>query len=243
MMDKEKISKMLKKRNVRKRTFSPLREEIKEEVKEIEPDHFHSIKKLHTHSSLDSKTIFHKQDSNKIILKMNEMMNDYPEKYYKQHLKSDWVKFFVNLIVALLHIIIFLSYFNSVNACSKSLTLNECIEKIDINYYYIVILQCFISAFLISIILVLIITKIASIYQSPIILIELIIFISINHKNDIYKNGLFSFKVLCYFIGVCFFFLLFFILFLIKLSKRHYFYSVFFFFALASLQQFAYLFI
>ena len=243
MMDKEKISKMLKKRNVRKRTFSPLREEIKEEVKEIEPDHFQSTKKLQTHSSLDSKTIFHKQNSNNVILKMNEMMNDYPEKYYKQHLKSDWVKFFVNLIVALLHIIIFLSYFNSVNACSKSLTLNECIEKIDINYYYIVILQCFISAFLIAIILVLIITKIASIYQSPIILIELIIFISINHKNDIYKNGLFSFKVLCYFIGVCFLFLLFFILFLIKLGKKHYFYSVFFFFALVSLQQFAYLFI
>ena len=243
MMDKEKISKMLKKRNVRKRTFSPLREEIKEEVKEIEPDHCQSSKKLQTHSSLDSKTIFHKQNSNNVILKMNEMMNDYPEKYYKQHLKSDWVKFFVNLIVALLHIIIFLSYFNSVNACSKSLTLNECIEKIDINYYYIVILQCFISAFLIAIILVFIITKIASIYQSPIILIELFIFISTNHKNDIYKNGLFSFKVLCYFILVCFFFLLFFILFLIKLGKKHYFYSVFFFFALVSLQQFAYLFI
>jgi hypothetical protein len=218
---------MLKKRNVRKRTFSPLKEEIKEEVKEIDPDHFQSTKKLHTTSS--SKTIFQKQNSKNVILKMNEMMNDYPEKYYKQHLKSDWVKFFVNLIVALLHIIIFLSYFNSVNACSKSLTLNECIEKLDINYYYIVILQCFISAFLIAIILVLIITKIASIYQSPIIVIELIIFICINHKNDIYKNGLFSFKVLCYFIGVCFFFLLFFILFLIKLSKKHYFYSVFFF--------------
>ena len=240
-MDKEKISKMLKKRNVRKRTFSPLKEEIKEEeVKEAEPDH-QSSKKLHTTSS--SKTIFQKQNSKNVILKMNEMMNDYPEKYYKQHLKSDWVKFFVNLIVALLHIIIFLAYFNSVNACSKSLTLNECIEKLDINYYYIVILQCFISAFLIAIILVFIITKIASIYQSPIIVIELIIFIAVNHKNNIYKNGLFSFKVLCYFIGVCFFFLLFFILFLIKLSKRHYFYSVFFFFALASLQQFVYLFI
>lgn len=236
MMDKEKITKMLKKRNVRKRTFSPLKEEIKEEVKEVEPDHFQSSKKLQTHSSssLDSKTIFQKQNSKHVILKMNEMMNDYPEKYYKQHLKSDWVKFFVNLIVALLHIIIFLSYFNSVNACSKSLTLNECIEKIDINYYYIVILQCFISAFLIALILVLIATKIASIYQSPIILIELIIFIAINHKNDIYKNGLFSFKVLCYFIGVCFFFLLFFILFLIKLGKKQFFYSVFFFFALAS---------
>lgn len=241
MMDKEKISKMLKKRKVRKRTFSPLREEIKEDVKEVEPDHFQSSKKLHTTSS--SKTIFQKQNSKNVILKMNEMMNDYPEKYYKQHLKSDWVKFFVNLIVSLLQIIIFLSYFNSVNACSKSLTLNECIEKIDINYYYKVILQCFISAFLISIIIVLIITKIASIYQSPIILFELIIFISINHKNDAYKNGLFSYKILIYFIGFCFLFLLFFVLFLIKLGRRHYFYSVFFFFALVSFQQFAYLYI
>ena len=241
-MDKEKISKMLKKRNVRKGSFSPLKQKIKEEVKEFELDRCQTNKKLYTTTS-SSNTIFQKRNSKNVILKMNEMMNDYPEKYYKQHLKSDWVKFFVNLIVALLHIIIFLSYFNSVNACSKSLTLNECIEKLDINYYYIVILHCFISAFLIAIILVFIITKIASIYQSPIIVIELIIFIAVNHKNNIYKNGLFSYKVLCYFIGVCFFFLLFFILFLIKLSKRHYFYSVFFFFALASLQQFVYLFI
>jgi hypothetical protein len=36
---------MLKKRNVRKRTFSPLKEEIKEEeVKEAEPDHQSSKK-------------------------------------------------------------------------------------------------------------------------------------------------------------------------------------------------------
>ena len=163
---------------------------------------------------------------------MNEMMNDYPEKYYKRYLKSDWVKFFINLFVALLHLIIILLYINSLNACPKSFTLNDCIEKINIYYYYKVILQNLISGFLIALILVFILTKIASIYQSPIIVIELIVFISINHKNNIYQNGLYSFQTLLIFIGVSFSFLIFFILFLIKLGRKHYFYSVFFFVAL-----------
>ena len=192
--------------------------------------HKYGFKKLDSSSSIVNKTI-HKRSSKNVILKMNEIINDFPEKYYHQHLKSEWLKFFVNLFVSMLYIVIFLLYYNSLNACSKNLTLNECIEQIDINYYYKVYLLCFISANLISLILVLIIAKFASIYHSILIILELIIFIIINHQNNIYKNGLFSFKILCFFILISFLFLLFFEFFLIKLAKREYFYSVIFFFA------------
>lgn len=172
----------------------------------------------------------HKQSSKNVILKMNEIINDYPEKYYKRHLKSEWLRFFVNLFSSFLHIAIVVAYITSVNSCSRSLTLNECIEKIDINYYFKVCLLCFLSAFIISFILVLIIAKFTSIYHLPFIILELISFVSFNHQDNIFQNGLFSFKLLCFFIATIFLFLIFFVYFLIKLGTKRYFYSVFFFF-------------
>ena len=218
----------IKQRNKKITNFDRFHQEIKEPQED--DMHKYGFKKLDSSSSIVNKTI-HKRSSKNVILKMNEIINDFPEKYYHQHLKSEWVKFFVNLCVSMLYIVIFLLYYNSLNACSKNLTLNECIEQIDINYYYKVYLLCFISANLISLILVLIIAKFASIYHSILIILELIIFIIINHQNNIYKNGLFSFKILCFFILISFLFLLFFEFFLIKLAKREYFYSVIFFFA------------
>ena len=186
------------------------------------------------HHKNSSKNVIYeehtKQSSKNVILKMNEIINDYPEKYYKKHLKSDWLRFFVNLFSSFLHIVIIFAYITSITSCSKSLTLNECIEKIDINYYFKVGLLCCLSAFLISLILVLIIAKFASIYHLPLIIIELISFIAFNHQDNIYKNGLFSFKLLCSFIAIIFLLLIFFVFFLIKLGTKKYFYSVFFFF-------------
>ena len=221
-----KEKKAIKQRNKKFQTFGRFHQEGTED----DGTNKYGFKKLDSHSSIMNKTI-HKRSSKNVILKMGEIINDFPEKYYRQHLKSDWLKFFLNLFVSLLYVIIFLLYYNSLNACSKNITLNECIEKIDINYYYKVYLLCFISANLISLILVLIIVKFASLYHSIVIILELIIFIIINHQNNIYKNGLFSFKILCFFIIISFLFLLFFIFFLIKLGKREYFYSVIFFFA------------
>jgi hypothetical protein len=203
-----------------------------------------SIKKLksisvrHHHNNINE--IFHKQDSKNVILKMKEMINDYPEKYYHQHLKRDLLKTFINLFASLLHIIIIISYISSLNACTDNLTLNECIKKLDINYYYKVYLLCFITASLISLIIVLMINKFASRIHSIFIVLELIIFISINHENNIYKNGLFSFRLLCSYIATNFLFLLCFVYFLIRLSKRQYFYAVFFFFALFYLEPYIY---
>jgi hypothetical protein len=202
-----------------------------------------SIKKLksisvrHHHNNINE--IFHKQDSKNVILKMKEMINDYPEKYYHQHLKRDLLKTFINLFASLLHIIIIISYISSLNACTDNLTLNECIKKLDINYYYKVYLLCFISGFLISLILVFIIARFVSIFQLPFIILELLVFIILNHNDNVFNNGLFSFKLLLSFSGISFLLLFLFIFFLITLGQRQYFYSIFFFFASVYLRLFS----
>ena len=227
-MNEQKVQNTIIQRNKKVKNFDKFHEE--QNHSEHEHEHHYGFKKLDSNSSMGNKTIHKHGSSKNVILKMNEIINDYPEKYYHQHLKSDWLKFFVNLFISLFHIVIFFLYINSINACSKNLTLDECIEKININYYYKVYLLCFITASLISLIIVLMINKFASIIHSIFIVLELIIFISINHENNIYKNGLFSFRLLCSFIVTNFLFLLCFVYFLIRLSKRQYFYAVFFFF-------------
>lgn len=188
-----------------------------------------------TTSSTDSKTI-HKILSSKsttknIILKMNEMKNDYPEKYYKRYLKSDLFNLIQNIIVLVIHLIIILLYLSTIQACPNNISLNECIEKIDIYYYYRIMLECFVCGITISLIIILVLLKLIYLFHIFIVIGEFVIFICVGHKNDIYKNGLFSFKVLLEFMFICFAFFLFFSLFLINLKKKHVFYSTFFFFA------------
>lgn len=214
--------------------FEPFKEENIDHKEKDQSDHHYRYRKTNSSSSLGKFTIYennHKEHSKNVILKMDEIINDYPKKFYKSHLKRYWAKFFMNVFASLLHPVIILLYLSSLTACSKNFTLDECIEKIEINYYYRVYLLCFISGSLISLILVFIAVKFASIYHLPFIILELSAFILINHEDNIYKNGLFSFHLLCYSILISFLLLLFFILFLIKLGKKHYFYSVFFFFA------------
>ena len=203
-------------------------EDKNESDKNLHRASFKKLKSISVRNNINE--IFHKQDSKNVILKMKEMINDYPEKYYHQHLKRDLLKTFINLFASLLHIIIIISYISSLNACSDNLSLSECIKKLDINYYYKVYLLCFVSGLLISLILVFIIARFVSIFQLPFIIIELIVFICMNHNDNVFKNGLFSFKLLLSFIGISFLLLFLFIFFLVTLGQKQYFYSCFFFF-------------
>ena len=211
--------------------------QFQEEEKENENNYDHNFKRHGSGSSLGSsscKTI-HRSLSDKsnknVILKMNEMIRDYPEKYYKQYLKSDIIKLIKNLFILLIHIIIIVIYLNSIHSCPKKLSLNECIEKLNMSHYYKITFECFICGVLMSLILILILVRAIYLFQIFIIIGELIIFICLSHKNDIYNNGLFSFQLLIEFMSISFIFLLFFSLFLIRLKKKDYFYSTFFFFA------------
>ena len=211
--------------------------QFQEEEKENENNYDHNFKRLSSGSSLGSsscKTI-HRSLSDKsnknVILKMNEMIRDYPEKYYKQYLKSDIIKLIKNLFILLIHIIIIVIYLNSIHSCPKKLSLNECIEKLNMSHYYKITFECFICGVLMSLILILILVRVIYLSQIFIIIGELIIFICLSHKNDIYNNGLFSFQLLIEFMSISFIFLLFFSLFLIRLKKKDYFYSTFLFFA------------
>ena len=211
--------------------------QFQEEEKENENNYDHNFKRHGSGSSLGSsscKTI-HRSLSDKsnknVILKMNEMIRDYPEKYYKQYLKSDIIKLIKNLFILLIHIIIIVIYLNSIHSCPKKLSLNECIEKLNMSHYYKITFECFICGVLMSLILILILVRAIYLFQIFIIIGELIIFICLSHKNDIYNNGLFSFQLLIEFMSISFIFLLCFSLFLIRLKKKDYFYSTFFFFA------------
>ena len=211
--------------------------QFQEEEKENENNYDHNFKRHGSGSSLGSsscKTI-HRSLSDKsnknVILKMNEMIRDYPEKYYKQYLKSDIIKLIKNLFILLIHIIIIVIYLNSIHSCQKKLSLNECIEKLNMSHYYKITFECFICGVLMSLILILILVRVIYLSQIFIIIGELIIFICLSHKNDIYNNGLFSFQLLIEFMSISFIFLLFFSLFLIRLKKKDYFYSTFFFFS------------
>ena len=211
--------------------------QFQEEEKENENNYDHNFKRHGSGSSFGSsscKTI-HRSLSDKsnknVILKMNEMIRDYPEKYYKQYLKSDIIKLIKNLFILLIHIIIIVIYLNSIHSCPKKLSLNECIEKLNMSHYYKITFECFICGVLMSLILILILVRVIYLSQIFIIIGELIIFICLSHKNDIYNNGLFSFQLLIEFMSISFTFLLFFSLFLIRLKKKDYFYSTFFFFA------------
>ena len=160
---------------------------------------------------------------------MNEIISDYPEKYYKHYLKSDLFRLIRNIIAIFIHLIIILIYLDSIKACPKKMPLKKCIEKLNISYYYIVAFECFICGVLISLIIISIILKLIHFSQIFIIIAEFILFICLSHKNDIYTNGLFSFELLLEFTGISFPFLLFFSLFLIKLRKKHFFWATFFF--------------
>ena len=208
--------------------------QFQEEEKENENNYDHNFKRHGSGSSLGSsscKTI-HRSLSDKsnknVILKMNEMIRDYPEKYYKQYLKSDIIKLIKNLFILLIHIIIIVIYLNSIHSCPKKLSLNECIEKLNMSHYYKITFECFICGVLMSLILILILVRVIYLSQIFIIIGELIIFICLSHKNDIYNNGLFSFQLLIEFMSISFIFLLFFSLFLIRLKKKRLFLFNFF---------------
>ena len=127
--------------------------QFQEEEKDNENNYDHNFKRHGSGSSLGSsscKTI-HRSLSDKsnknVILKMNEMIRDYPEKYYKQYLKSDIIKLIKNLFILLIHIIIIVIYLNSIHSCPKKLSLNECIEKLNMSHYYKITFECFLIAF------------------------------------------------------------------------------------------------
>ena len=226
----------MKTKGIKKRSQNKLKYgRFYEEGKTDSNKRIYTLKRV---DSLSGKTgtneFYRKQSSKNIALKMNEIINDYPENYYKHHLKKDLIKIIINVFASLLHIIIIISYISSLNACSDNLSLNECIKKLDINYYYKVYLLCFVSGLLISLILVFIIARFVSIFQLPFIIIELIVFICMNHNDNVFKNGLFSFKLLLSFIGISFLLLYLFIFFLVTLGQKQYFYSCLFFFFLFS---------
>ena len=225
----------IKTRSKKSKNFVVLQEEEKEKEKENNnSDKFKRLGSQSTLRSISNKTIHRSIGTNNnknVILKMNEMISDYPEKYYKHYLKSDIIKLTKNISVLFIHVIIILVYLDSIHACSKKMSLNECIEKLNMSYYYIVTFECFICGMLISLIIILIILNEIYLFQIYLVIGELIFFICLSNKNDIYANGLFSFNLLLEFMGISSLFLLFFSLFLIKLRKKHYFWATFFFFA------------
>ena len=234
-----KLIKKIRNRNKKQGNFEKFTEDKEKENKPNAqgPYTFVRSNSSSTVTSNINKTIYRtmsneNNNNNKVILKMNEIIKDYPEKYCKNFLKRDLFKLIKNILVLFIHPIIIFLYIDSINACSKKKSLNDCIEVLNINYYYKVTIECFICGVMISYYLVMILLRIIYLWHFLIIILELIFFISINHENNIYKNGLFSFKLLLEFMSISFAFFLFFSLFIRNLRKLQFFYATFFFFAL-----------
>ena len=223
-------------RNKKKDMYKKFQDEEKETSNKFNAKDQYRIIRSRSSSTMSvyiNQTIHKTMPNNNknVILRMSEMISDYPEKYYKHCLKTDIIKFAKNSIILLIHPIIIFLYIDSATPCSKNLPLNECIERLDANYYYAIALECFFCGMLMSIYLMLIIFGVIIFWHFFVILFELVLFISIYHENNVYYNGIFSFKLLLEFMGISFTFFLLLVLFIIKLKNKQFFLATFFFFA------------
>ena len=223
-------------RNKKKDMYKKFQEEEKETSNKFNAKDQYRIIRSRSSSTMSvyiNQTIHKTMPNNNknVILRMSEMISDYPEKYYKHCLKTDIIKLAKNSIILLIHPIIIFLYIDSATPCSKNLPLNECIERLDSNYYYAIALECFFCGMLMSVYLMLIIFGVIIFWHFFVILFELVLFISIYHENNVYYNGIFSFKLLLEFMGISFTFFLLLVLFIIKLKNKQFFLATFFFFA------------
>ena len=223
-------------RNKRKDMYKKFEEEEKETSNKFNAKDQYRIIRSRSSSTMSvyiNQTIHKTMPNNNknVILRMSEMISDYPEKYYKHYLKTDIIKLAKNSIILLIHPIIIFLYIDSATPCPKNIPLNECIERLDVNFYYAIALECFFCGILISVYLLLIIFRFIIFWHFFVILFELVLFISIYHENNVYYNGIFSFKLLLEFTGISFALFLFLVLFIIKLKKKQFFLATFFFFA------------
>ena len=223
-------------RNKKKDMYKKFQEEEKETSNKFNSKDQYRIIRSRSSSTMSvyiNQTIHKTMPNNNknVILRMSEMISDYPEKYYKHCLKTDIIKLAKNSIILLIHPIIIFLYIDSATPCSKNLPLNECIERLDANYYYAIALECFFCGMLMSVYLMLIIFGVIIFWHFFVILFELVLFISIYHENNVYYNGIFSFKLLLEFMGISFTFFLLLVLFIIKLKNKQFFLATFFFFA------------
>ena len=223
-------------RNKKKDMYKKFQEEEKETSNKFNAKDQYRIIRSRSSSTMSvyiNQTIHKTMPNNNknVILRMSEMISDYPEKYYKHYLKTDIIKLAKNSIILLIHPIIIFLYIDSATPCSKNLPLNECIERLDANYYYAIALECFFCGMLMSVYLMLIIFGVIIFWHFFVILFELVLFISIYHENNVYYNGIFSFKLLLEFMGISFTFFLLLVLFIIKLKNKQFFLATFFFFA------------
>ena len=223
-------------RNKKKDMYKKFQEEEKETSNKFNAKDQYRIIRSRSSSTMSvyiNQTIHKTMPNNNknVILRMSEMISDYPEKYYKHCLKTDIIKLAKNSIILLIHPIIIFLYIDSATPCSKNLPLNECIERLDANYYYAIALECFFCGMLMSVYLMLIIFGVIIFWHFFVILFELVLFISIYHENNVYYNGIFSFKLLLEFMGISFTFFLLLVLFIIKLKNKQFFLATFFFFA------------
>ena len=223
-------------RNKKKDMYKKFQDEEKETSNKFNAKDQYRIIRSRSSSTMSvyiNQTIHKTMPNNNknVILRMSEMISDYPEKYYKHCLKTDIIKLAKNSIILLIHPIIIFLYIDSATPCSKNLPLNECIERLDANYYYAIALECFFCGMLMSVYLMLIIFGVIIFWHFFVILFELVLFISIYHENNVYYNGIFSFKLLLEFMGISFTFFLLLVLFIIKLKNKQFFMATFFFFA------------
>lgn len=165
---------------------------------------------------------------NKLKLSMTEFSEDYPELKTEKERKL-FIKKTLNILSILLIIINSIMYYLSLEGCSKDSSLNTCIEKLNIIYFYNLFIQCFCSSFLSTIVIFFVISKYSSIYNVLIVLIQIICFYYIDHENNLHSHGIVNF--IFFIISLCLQLLISTIIyFMIKYYKDQIIYMTYFFF-------------
>ena len=157
--------------------------------------------------SMSSK-IFNKSGNKKnVTLRMLDFEQDYPNQMNME--QNEEANSRIKYLSFLFYIICFIIYKQSLFSC-ENISLNECIEKYDINIVINCLIKCISSGFILSANLAFIYWKFLSAAHIFLLLIFMITLLLVDYGNNIYNHGLINFTILLIslFFGFFFFIIL-----------------------------------
>jgi len=163
-----------------------------------------NISNLESSVSVNQK-IFNKSENKKNIsyLRMLDFEKDEPNEYSPQN-SNPYVSI-MKYVSFIIYIASFILYKSSLFSCKK-LSLNDCINKYNLQDIFQDMIKCISSGFILSANLTFILLKLISIIHLFLMLIFIIILLIIDSGNNIYNHGIINFYV--FFIGLALGFLI-----------------------------------
>ena len=152
--------------------------------------------------SMSSK-IFNKSVNKKnVTLRMLDFEQDYPNQFGIE--TNNELNSRIKYLSFLINILSFILYKQSLFNCDN-LSLNECIDKYNVNIIISSFIKCVLSGLIISVNIAFIFWRLLSIIHLFILLLVIICLLLLDFKNDIYNHGIINFGI--FFLSIIFGFL------------------------------------